>query len=256
MRHDRRLVVGYSTSAANHAQRVPGAIPVYWSLPSTTPVELPLPVGSNATFGEARAVSNDGSVIAGNLYEFSGSTLVHSTACVWVWRPGRGGRFEAFALAPPAERASSWFGGLSADGSTVTGYGYDSLDDYGLDTPCVWRRSGPPPMASFGAPQVLPMLPGASGATASGVSADGTVVGGQCVVDFALHAVRWSGPELTVIEDVLVTAAAHGIDSGSWTLWYASGLSADGETLIGTGDRLDESDEFVIEGWAAHLPLP
>ncbi len=256
-RPDRRLVVGYSTTASNHAQRVPGAVPVYWAFPNTAAVPLPFPAGVDATFGEARGVSRDGRVIVGNLYHFVGATLSNTTACAWVWRPGRPqGGFEALVLSQPAGRVSGWVAGISDDGRVVTGNGHDSLDDFGLETPCVWRGSGPPPFFGFGPPEILSMLPGSSGASALGVSADGQVVGGQCVIDFVTHAVRWSGPGLTTLEDVLVSAAAHGVATDTWTLWYVTGLSADGEMMIGTGDHLDENDEFVIEGWAARIPLP
>jgi len=253
----RRLVVGYSTTGSNHAHRVPGAVPVYWAFPSTTPMPLPFPTGVDATFGEARGVSRTGRVIAGNLYHFVGGSLVSTTACAWVWRPGRPhGGFEPLVLTQPAGRVSGWVAGISDDGSVVTGMGHESLDEFGLETPCVWRGSGPPPSFAFGPPEILPVLPGSSGASVLGVSADGQVVGGQCVIDFVTHAVRWSGPGLATLEDVLVSATAHGVATDSWTLWFVTGLSADGEMMIGTGDHLDENDEFVIEGWAARIPRP
>jgi hypothetical protein len=64
------------------------------------------------------------------------------------------------------------------------------------------------------------------------------------------EAFRWT--EIDGMQSVQDLLAAEGIDLGGWTLRRATGVSADGTTIVGWGLNPDGKSE----GWVATLPLP
>jgi probable HAF family extracellular repeat protein len=128
---------------------------------------------------------------------------------------------------------------VSADGSVVVGLSSDGL------TPQAFRWTSAGGMVGLGD------LPGgAFWSVAHDVSADGSVVvgdstgatgGGEAFIWDAVHGMRRLE---TVLEN------EHGLDLTGWSLWDATSISADGRTIVGTGQNPDG----FTEGWVAVLP--
>jgi hypothetical protein len=94
-------------------------------------------------------------------------------------------------------------------------------------------------------------LPGGGfGSSASDVSADGAVVVGQGTTALGAEAFVWEADTgMQRLADVL---AGAGVDLAGWTLTSATGVSADGTTIVGTGLNA----EGQVEAWRARLVDP
>jgi len=126
--------------------------------------------------------------------------------------------------------------GVSADGSTVVGYGGTS----GFTGIRAFRWTSAGGMVSLGAP------PGMA-SRAYGVSGNGQVVVG--VLMSPDHAMLWTS-SLGMV-DLNTYLPSLGINLTGWTLTAANGVSGDGQTLVGTGTHHGST-----EAWVAHLPAP
>jgi len=102
--------------------------------------------------------------------------------------------------------------------------------------------------ASF---QGLGDLPGGNFWSYAGdVSADGSVIVGGGTTDFGREAFIWDAENgMRNFGDVLVNDC--GLDLTGWTLRYATGISADGLTIVGWGLGPNGT-----EGWIATIPEP
>ena len=84
---------------------------------------------------------------------------------------------------------------------------------------------------------------------ANAVTADGSVVAGMD--DFHVRlgdAFLWDEARgMRIVRDLLVND--YGLDLTGWTLWSATGVSADGQVVVGMG----ENPAGVFEGWVARL---
>ena len=80
--------------------------------------------------------------------------------------------------------------------------------------------------------------------------ADGSVVVGYTEGQIGPQlAFRWTAATgMQVVQDVL---SAGGIDMRGWTLTFPTGVSADGETIVGEGTP----PTGYYEGWIAHIPV-
>jgi hypothetical protein len=87
------------------------------------------------------------------------------------------------------------------------------------------------------------------------ISADGRViVGGRDSVG-GDNAIYWS--EATGSRSIRDMLTNNGIDTSDWLeLNSATGISADGRTIVGYGSRLDEEVGSVLEAWIMHIPEP
>jgi hypothetical protein len=94
----------------------------------------------------------------------------------------------------------------------------------------------------------LGFLPGSSGSDARAVSADGSVVvgtsGGEAFIWDAGHGMRSLKQVLT--DD-------FGLDLSLWNLLEATGISADGRTIVGDGFQGFDSNQ---RAWIAIIPEP
>lgn len=96
-------------------------------------------------------------------------------------------------------------------------------------------------------------LPGGPyGTSASAVSADGSLIVGSASADPALsRAVLWDAlGHVRMVADVLTQD--FGLNLNGWTLQEASGISADGRTIVGSG--IDPHGK--PEAWVAIIPSP
>jgi len=133
--------------------------------------------------------------------------------------------------------------GISADGNVIVGI---SAAAAGV---LAFRWTNP---ATGGAGMVsIGDLPGGSVfSRANAVSADGSVVVGQSIGPAGMEAFVWNAAEGMRSVKTLLTDA--GLDLTGWTLEVATGVSADGLTLVGYGP--DPSGSY--EGWVARLGSP
>ncbi len=88
--------------------------------------------------------------------------------------------------------------------------------------------------------------------SATGVSADGSVIVGSAVFAGSVYEpFIWDMTQgVRSLRAVLVDDC--GLDLGDWTLERATGISADGLTIVGYGTNPDG----VTEGWIATIPEP
>ena len=94
-------------------------------------------------------------------------------------------------------------------------------------------------------------LPGGSFSSfASGVSSDGSVVVGSGRSSSGGEAFIWD--ETNGMRALIQILADQGIDMTGWNLDWASGISADGLTIVGTGTN----PLGFTEAWIATIPEP
>jgi probable HAF family extracellular repeat protein len=92
---------------------------------------------------------------------------------------------------------------------------------------------------------------GLPSAAATGVSGDGQVVVGSVetfIPSYRQHAMRWTHADgMQDLNDYLPTL---GVDLAGWVLTTATGISSNGEVIVGYGDHSGH-----IEGWIAVVPV-
>ncbi len=187
--------------------------------------------GRGAT-SRANAVSADGLVVVGK-----GASASGTEAFRWTL----GGGMVGLGDLPGGSFLSEAYG-VSADGSVVVGNGSTSVGTRAFR----WTSGGG--MVGLG------FTPGGGfGTAAYAVSADGSVVVGEGF-DPGISAVIWDDTNgLRNLQDVLVNDL--GLDLTGWLLTGAIGVSADGRTIVGTGNI----SGFFGQAWIATLggpPLP
>jgi probable HAF family extracellular repeat protein len=181
-----------------------------------------LPGGSENSF--ARGVSGDGSVVVGD-----SSSSLGTQAFRWTSTDGMiglgdfdGGTFQSSANA------------VSADGSVIVGYGRSSSGQQ------AFRWTSEEGMVSIG------------GGDAYAVSADGSVIVGSN----GSGAFYWTqSGGMQNLKDLLISLGADLTtwNGKQWTLTAATGISADGKTIVGYGYNGGSSTQ---EAWVATIPEP
>lgn len=163
-----------------------------------------------ATAGEALAISQDGQVIVG----WSGN---------FAFRRDRNGVMTSLGVLPGYNQSIAR--GVSSNGTVIVGECYAS--DPFRTTAFRWTQAG--------GMQNLTALPGSKEVSAEAVSGDGaTIVGYRADAFFGLHAFIWDGVNgMRDLQDVL--SSQFGIVLSGWTLSDAAGISADGNTIVGSG---------------------
>jgi probable HAF family extracellular repeat protein len=186
-------------------------------------------LSSGGLFGSrANAVSSDGSVVAGASDVSFGFGAFRWTATDHMKGMGLlpGGQYVSIAI------------GVSADGSVIVGSG-DSAAGYEAFR---WTAAGG--LKSLGD------LPGGSVASeAMAVSADGSIVVGHGTTDAGPEAFIWDVTHgMRNLRQVLVDD--YGYNMTGWQLVDATGISADGRTIVGWGaNPSGEGESYMI-----HLP--
>ena len=219
-----------------------GGKPFRWTAAGGA-VSLPTPDGwaDNGADGRANAVSADGSVVAGTLFNAPGNRRA------FRWTPADG----TTLLDLPANIVGSDATAISADGSTVVGWSFDAGS---IDHSFRWTAAG-----GF---QLLGHLPGFPTEPAlshtsrpTGVTADGSVVVGADSFGPALGnsgAYIWDAVHGTrSLKAVLTTE--YGVDLTGWTLWAADGITPDGMTIVGKGSHPQHGETVA---WRVVLPEP
>ncbi|MHC4105054.1 MAG: PEP-CTERM sorting domain-containing protein [Planctomycetota bacterium] len=186
--------------------------------------------GASTCSSYANGVSRDGSVVVGSSASSSGGQAFRWT---------EGGGMAGLGYLPGGESGSG-ASDASRDGSVIVG---QSLSSAGYQ-PFRWTQAtgmvglGHPPSCNF------------SGAT--GVSSDGRIVVGWGQTGsnpLTRRLFIWS--EESGMRDVVdVLENDYGLDLGGWTLSAATGISADGRTIVGDGTNPDGDPE----AWRAEIP--
>jgi probable HAF family extracellular repeat protein len=176
-----------------------------------------------AGYSIARDCNSDGTVVVG---ESTGGLDDHA----FRWTPQEG--LQDLGTMPGG--TSSHAAGVSADGSTVVGYGGTS----GFTGVRAFRWTSAGGMVGLGAPSGM-------ASRAYGVSGDGTVVVG--IITSPDHAMLWT-PSLGML-DLNTYLPSLQLDLTGWTLTTANGVSLDGRTIVGTGTHNGQT-----EAWVAQLP--
>lgn len=186
-----------------------------WSAALWTAQTGSIAIGSFAGQSYVWAISADGQVIVGG---------ADGTAFRWT---------SALGIQPIADGGTAI--AVNADGSVVVGAGPASLAFR-------WTTAS--------GNEVLVDPNGGYMSIAYGVSGDGDVVVGQRYAEAGWpdgRAMYWTR-EFGVV-DLNEYFTTHGIDLTGWVLYEASGISGDGQVVVGTGRRGD-----VYESWIAHIP--
>jgi probable HAF family extracellular repeat protein len=185
--------------------------------------------------GGASDISADGSVVVG-------LDRISSNRTAFRWTAGTG--MQSLGTLPGAGNMGrelySNAQAVSADGLTVVGDGYSSNGSEGFR----WTSAGG--MVGLGD------LPGGFfQSSAYGVSANGTVIVGSGNTSNGSRAFRWDPVNgMKSIEELLI---AEGLASSlvGWQLSAAVDVSADGRTIVGTGDGPGGT-----RAWIATLTVP
>lgn len=175
---------------------------------------------------EAYAVNADGSVtVGGSLPAF-------------VWREEMG---PVPLPVPPEYYAYAY--AVSADGGVIAGESFDGLLADGI----VWVNDEY---------SILPALPGATYTGAYAVSGDGRLIAGRSSLTGATgyRAAVWD--ETRRVIDPNAYFDSIGLDRGGLHLTFIRGLSHDGRTLAGWGERDIGDGETILEAWVAVLDRP
>jgi uncharacterized membrane protein len=98
----------------------------------------------------------------------------------------------------------------------------------------------------------LGVLPGHSESVAFGLAADGSVVVGSSGSGVAGEAVLWTADNSIQRVSELLTDLGLGAAIEGWSLFDATGVSADGRTIVGYGFN----PQGQGEAWIAHVPEP
>jgi probable HAF family extracellular repeat protein len=173
------------------------------------------------TTSEAYGTNADGSVVVGGSGSSSGSQ-----AFEWTQATGMVG----LGYLPGYDNSFAY--GVSADGSVVVGFDWQEQNGSQVnDEAFLWTASG-------GLTAIGPGL-------AYRANADGSVVVGKN----QNGAFRWTAATgMQSIHDILT---AEGVNLNGWTLTFATGVSADGQTIVGEGSSTGNYDE----AWSATIPL-
>jgi probable HAF family extracellular repeat protein len=179
---------------------------------------------------QAHAVSADGSVVVGDGASAAGYEAFRWTAAIGMVGLGDlpGGEFGSYAR------------GISSDGSTVVG---GSTSELGGEA---FRWTEATGMVGLGD------LPGgAFDSFANAVSADGSIIVGQGKSGTGFYdAVIWDAQHgMRSLREVLISEIGLGASLDDWHLDNATGISADGRTIVGEG-----RGPSGLEAWIAYLP--
>ena len=223
MSADGQVVVGYgSPSSGREAFRWTQATGLQW---------LGLVPGAYIE-SEALAISANGEVIVG-FCKGDGSGSLPLEAFRWTAATGMIG-LGHFPNSQLVTRATA----TSADGSVIVGHAAVSTRVE------AFRWTSATGLVALGE------LPGGSNQTEPrAVSGDGNVIVGQTLGPSGLESFIWTEDfQMRSLEDLLSTD--HGIDLAGWRLTDATGISADGRTIVGFGTN----PSGQTEGWIATLP--
>jgi probable HAF family extracellular repeat protein len=221
---DGRVIVGYG----NDTSQYPTVYEAFrWGDSIGLTFLGDLPGGPTQSYGWG--VSGNGAVVVGRSMSTSGDEAFR-----WTASEGMKGLGDL-----PTGQFFSEANATSQDGSVVVGYGFTATRQE------AFRWTAQTGMVGLG-----DFVGGGNHSVANALSADGSFIVGHGSIGPDWEAFIWDEREgMRKIKGILVDA---GLNLTGWTLAEASGISADGMTVVGWG--YDPSGN--IEGWVATLPEP
>jgi probable HAF family extracellular repeat protein len=176
----------------------------------------------------AMDASENGAIVAG--YDMEQAKVATAFGPAPLGRLGADNHSEAQAITP--------------DGTTVVGWSFGTSSDFLGSEPFLWTLGSD---AIVGLGYRSDRVNQAADVSADGSMIVGSIEGGGTT---DVRAFLWT-PERGVrtLEDVLVED--YGVTLPGWTLYTASGISADGSTIVGSGDGPNGS-----EAWILTIPEP
>ena len=224
-----RIIVGYSSTANQHAHRTPGAKAVFWGPFYGQLNELTVPASTSypTKSAEAVCISDKGLVAAGNLYygeAFDDSGAMPCRPCVWMWDNTAKSFGPALVLDDlQGGRLNARVRHISGNGLVIVGSGNGPNGERA----CMWvRQLGG---TSWSAPVDLGLLPG----SATYSVANGTDYFGKYIVG-----VSGSPPD------------AQGKFSQKATLWEINGMSASSPKDIVSIFHANNTGMNIDDNWA------
>jgi probable HAF family extracellular repeat protein len=180
-------------------------------------------------------VSADGTVISGD----SSANVPGCSGHVFRWtQSGTGGVMQDLGHLPGQYATDSLAFGLSSNGLVVVGSSQASNNDQ------AFRWTAGTGMVDVG----FPLTGGEGWSEADAANADGSVVVGWAAVP-DIQAMMWT----TTLGSINLNTylPSLGIDLSGWLLKYATGVSADGRTIVGYGEH---TGYHYNEAWIVTLP--
>ncbi len=183
----------------------------------------------------ANGISSDGQVIVGRGTSGSGTEAFR-----WTNDGGMVGLGDL-----PGGYFNSWATAVSSDGSIVIGTSSSTASFASYENATEAFR-----WTSVGGMVGLGDLPGGDfHSSANAISSDGSIVAGQSISALGYEAFIWDNVNgMQNLKDMLIDKC--GLDLTGWQLWSATGISADGLTIIGWGYN-PSGDQ---EAWRATIP--
>jgi autotransporter-associated beta strand protein/probable HAF family extracellular repeat protein len=183
----------------------------------------------------ANAISADGSVIVGFSYNIA-TNPGPQAAFRWT----QSGGMTGLGFLPGMDHSIAT--AVNANGSVIVGNSYTFSTTGGVNPNEAFRWTNSTGMVGLG------YLPGGVVSIATGVSADGSVVVGQSFIGDDNQAFRWT--QSLGMQSIAGILSANG-DSVGMQLNFASGVSADGITIVGSG-TVAFGD---LGAWVARIPI-
>jgi probable HAF family extracellular repeat protein len=184
-----------------------------------------------ATSSVATGISADGSIVVG-----MGASSLDTEAFIWTAEGGMVGLGLLYD-----DSVSSWARAISLDGSVVVGGDANSL---GRSEAFFWT-------STTGMVGIGDLPGGFFSSQAMATSADGRIVVGRGTTATGEEAFLWSEETgMRPLREIL--EGDYGLDLTGWILTEATGVSADGRTIVGTGRNPFGS----TEAWVATVPEP
>jgi uncharacterized membrane protein len=260
-----RIVIGYSSTNNQHAHRLPGAKAVYWGpgLGQLHQLAVPDSVSNIVESAEAIGVSDDGTVIAGNLYygvPFDVTGAMPAMGCVWTWDPeahsyGKGQLLRNLA----GPMINSRLRHISGNGAVIVGSGNDATGSRA----CLWRRQPGP--RSWSAPINLGLLAGSwTYSIAMGSDYWGRNIVGVCGIpsdadgNFSQRATIWksagSGSTFSPPQDLIEILHANGSALEVDDHWNTMAVRISNSDNRITGDCWHPDSFGIHEGWVGAIP--
>lgn len=264
-----RIIVGWT----NHYNKEPSLKPsraIYWDRPNHVQF-LPVPVkilanDSTVISSEATCVSDDGSIIGGNLYYNFLYDNYHlaSVPCVWKRKQtNQGFIYEITELSDLANGdLNAKINHISGNGNCLVGFGNEingndgcPLGAYAFKA-CYWTYSST--SSSWSIAQPLDILSGNIASVATGVNFDGTVIVGSSLnttgpcddLVFNNKACIWKKQAAGFNVEALNTILSS-VKPPNWNLYTAIRVSANGKIITGYNYDFETGKEI---GWVVGIP--
>jgi probable HAF family extracellular repeat protein len=185
-------------------------------------------LAGGSTESQARGVSGDGSIVVGY-----GTAAEGRRGTVWTSGTGM---LSLGTIGPSGSSASEAYA-ISSDGTTIVGWSHNAVGD----TEAFRTTVGVPGLIGLG-----DLGGGAFHSIAKGVSSDGSLIVGTGTTGGGGNAFFWTaGSGMTDLMGYLMGA---GTDVSAWTkLTEATGVSADGTTIVGYGTRLSDGSTQAFQ---------